>query len=98
MTHMIAGLPQKKPGKRVADLTADRAALGDAIDILNNGYQGALPGALRLPLSSGKRRGFGDQCVVRANAGIERKLLHGLQSNHFRAADNVLVQALRQLD
>ncbi|CAB1206534.1 TPA: CcdB family protein [Klebsiella michiganensis] len=38
MTHMMAGLPQKELGKRVADLTADRAALRDAIDFLINGY------------------------------------------------------------
>jgi len=35
---MMAGLPQKELGKCVADLTADRAALRDAIDFLNNGY------------------------------------------------------------
>lgn len=38
MTHMMAGLPQKELGKRVADLTADRAALRAAIDFLINGY------------------------------------------------------------
>jgi len=38
MTHMMAGLPQKELGKRVADLTADRAALRDAIAFLINGY------------------------------------------------------------
>jgi toxin CcdB len=38
MTHMMAGLPQKELGKRVADLTADRAALRGAIDFLINGY------------------------------------------------------------
>lgn len=38
MTHMMVGLPQKELGKRIADLTADKAALRDAIDFLINGY------------------------------------------------------------
>lgn len=38
MTHMMVGLPQKELGKCIADLTADRAVLRDAIDFLINGY------------------------------------------------------------
>ncbi len=51
-----------------------------------------------MPLSSGKGRGFSDQRRLRTHAGVERKLLHRLQGNHLRAADNALVQPLRQLD
>ena len=38
MTHMMAGLPAKEVGERIADLTHERTALRDALDFLINGY------------------------------------------------------------
>ena len=38
MTHMMAGIPAKEVGERIADLTHDRASLRDALDFLINGY------------------------------------------------------------
>lgn len=38
MTHMMAGIPAKEFGERIADLTHERTALRDALDFLINGY------------------------------------------------------------
>lgn len=38
MMHMMAGIPVKELGERVADLASARAALRDAIDFMINGY------------------------------------------------------------
>ena len=38
MTHMMAGIPAKELGERVADLNLERTALRDALDFLINGY------------------------------------------------------------
>lgn len=38
MTYMMAGIPAKELGERVADLNLERAALRDALDFLINGY------------------------------------------------------------
>ena len=38
MTHMMAGIPAKEVGERIADLTHERTALRDTLDFLINGY------------------------------------------------------------
>lgn len=38
LTHMLAGIPDKELGQQVADMSAHRAILRDALDFLVNGY------------------------------------------------------------
>ena len=38
MTHMMAGVPVKELGDRVADLQANKNILRDAVDFILNGY------------------------------------------------------------
>ena len=38
MTHMMAGIPVKELGERVADLQTNKNVLRDAVDFILNGY------------------------------------------------------------